>query len=190
MSRPRVTLADPRVPELIRLYESGLSIPSAARRVKLGAGRASQLLRQSGVAVRVSEPWPAERLSVMRSLRRAGKNWAAVGAALGCLPDTARKMYQKHIAPADRAEDQVHVPPPHTVIGPTTERPATLAQRVAAEVKRLGAVVLLQHRGRLVTAVPGSAVAEAAEDEGAVVATYVEGVEREWIEADIAEVCL
>lgn len=189
MSRPRVTLADPRVPELIRLYESGLSIPSAARRVKLGAGRAAQLLRQSGVTVRVSEPWPAERLAVMRSLRRAGKNWAAIGAALGCLPDTARKMYQKHIAPVDRAEDQVHVPPPHTVIGPMTERPATLAQRVAAEVERLGAVVLLQHRGRYITAVPGSAVAQAAEVDRAVVGTYVDGVEPSWIAEDIEGAC-
>ena len=58
---------------------------------------------------------------------------------------------------------------------------------LAAEVERLGAVVLLQHRVRYITAVPGSAVAQAAEDDRAVVGTYVEGVHPEWIAADIAE---
>lgn len=188
MSRRKI-VNDPRTPELVRLYQTGMSIPQCARRLGMGCERASNLLTAAGIPIRRSEPWPPEKIDRMRRLRESGWTWVQISVDLCTTPETARKAYIRYVAEADRAKDATPLPPSHVVIGPVTDDRAELARRVAEEIERLGAVVLLQHRGRLVTTVPGSPVAEAAEDEGAVVATYVEGVERGWIEADIEEAC-
>lgn len=185
MSRRKIT-NDPRAPELIRLYQTGLPITECAKRLGMGCERASGLLTAAGIPIRRSEPWPAAKVDRLLRLRESGWTWVQISVDLCTSPDTARKTYRRHVA--EKTVDMI--PPAHVVIGPMTYDRAELARRVAEEIERLGAVVLLQHRGRLVTTVPGSPVAEAAEDEGAVVATYVEGVDAQWIEDDIAEVCL
>jgi hypothetical protein len=184
VSRRRLRGDDPRVPQLIELYLSGLSIPQAARKLKLGCGSASKLLRDAGVEIRISRPWPAEKVDRLVTLRQMGWTWSRIAIDLDCSETVARHLY--------RRLDVTDLPtmPSHVVIGEASRRNVdTLAQRIAEEIERLGAVVLLQHRGRLVTAVPGSIVAQAAEEENAVVATYVEGVDQQWIAADLEEVC-
>lgn len=180
MSRPRATLDDPRMPELIRLYASGLNIPTAAQRVGMCRKRAAQLLREAGVEIRETHAWPPERLETIRLMRHDGKTWVQIAVSLGCLPESARRYYRKRTGRLEQ------IPTPEPVeIGPASERPEALSERVSAEVQRFGAVVLLRHRGRYYTAAPGSAVAHAAEVERAIVGTYVEGVRPDWIADDI-----
>lgn len=180
MSRHRTTIDDPRMPELIRIYASGLDISTAARRVGMCRKHAAKLLRKAGTEIRETHAWPPERVETIRAMRHDGKTWAQIGAELGCLPDSARRYYRKRTGRLEQ------IPTPEPVeIGPESDRPAALAERVSAEADRFGSVVLLRRRGRYYTAVPGSSVAHAAEAELAVVGTYVEGVPQEWIVDDI-----
>ena len=188
MSGQRVNIDDPRVPELIRLYKSGMSRDAAARAVKMRSTRAAELIREAGVE-RPLARWTPDRIAAIRTMRRSGKSWAQIGAEFRCLPETVREAYVRNVAREDRAADRMGKAPPHTVVGHVSEHLPTLAQRVAAEVDRLGAAVLLHHRGRYITAAVDSEVAQAAEHDGAIIGTYTEGVHPAWIAEDLREAC-
>jgi len=191
VSRQKIA-EDPRTPELLRVYAAGCNLIESAARVGMGRDRAREILEDAGI-LRHSLPWPAARVEQLRRLRASGLRWAEIGREL-CVPaDRAAKAHRQYVQglPRDgkpaKGRNDSRPPVTHTVIGAATACPEELALRVAREVERLGAVVLLRRRGQLVTALPGSSVASTAERERSVIATYVEGVTPEWIADDLRE---
>jgi hypothetical protein len=173
-----------RKARLLALYETGISVTEAAKQMSMSYTAALAIIQIAG-ALRHPEGWPPERQARLCELRAEGKSWAQIGVELDCNPEKARSLFKA------RGLDDKPRPQPHRVIGHMHESRAVIARRVEAEVRALGAVVMLTHRGRIVTAIPGTRVALAAERDRAVVNTYADatpGFCADWIAEDLAEV--
>jgi hypothetical protein len=125
----------------------------------------------------------------------AGQNVRAIARQLGIgelrvtrVLDYHGVTRQRRIASARPLIDDVR---PHVVIGPAKlQNPDVLAARVVLAVEDLGAVTLIcSRKGVLAAALPGTRVARAAAREGAVICTYVPGIQTADIAEDLREVC-
>ena len=195
MSREKI-VDDPREAELLRVYAAGNNLAKSASMLGMSRDRASEILAEAGV-LRTSKPWPAAKVEQLRQLRESGLSWTEIGIELCVPPERAAKAHRQYVQGLPRGgrvpqgRDDGHKPPkPHKVIGRITEPREDIARKVAAEVRRLGAVVMLHHRGQIVTAIPGTRVALAAEREGAVINRYTNapaGFGADWVAEDLRD---
>jgi hypothetical protein len=163
LGRPSLK-ADPRGPELIRVYREIGNAEVAARRVGICYQKACDILRANGEMRQRGVDW-ARHVPEIRQLLAAGATIAELAKRYNRSKGAVWEAIRRHVKGADAEQFRV--------CGRIGEPAAIVANHVAAYVEEIGAATLIcSRRGIIAAAIPGTRVAAQARAEGCVVATY------------------
>jgi hypothetical protein len=156
--------ADPRGPELIRIYREIGNAETAAKRVGICYQKACDILRAHGEMRQRGVDW-VRHVPEIRQALASGATIAELAKRYNRSKAAVWEAIRRHIK--GPVSDQFRV------CGRIGEPAAIVANQVASYVEEIGAATLIcSRRGIIAAAIPGTRIASQAAAEGCVVATY------------------